>query len=134
MEDNLLKWVEEHADPKTLSPLLWAYVGDAVFELYVRTTLVTKGQKIHKLHKETVEYVKSTGQAQLLQGLLPYLNEEEKDIVRRGRNTKSLVPKNADMATYRLSTGFEALIGYLCLANKFERANEIIYKAMAIVG
>ena len=76
-------------DVQMLSPLVWAYVGDAVYELYIRTKLVNNSNaKPHKLHIESIKYVKAGAQAQILQNLMPELSEEEQDIVRRARNTR----------------------------------------------
>lgn len=100
-----------------MSPLTWAYVGDAVYELYIREKLVqnTK-QKPHKLHIESIKYVKASAQAQTLKKLEENLTEEEKDVVRRTRNTKNHhLPKNANVNDYMYATAFEGLIGYLYL-------------------
>lgn len=122
--------MHESLDEKTLSqysPLLLAYVGDAVFELIVRSRLVVAGQRrIRNLHAETVAMVRAENQARLARKLYNHLSEQEQDIVRRGRNTKSTPPKNADMQEYRLSTGFEALIGYVYLKGDQARLAELI--------
>lgn len=122
--------MHESLDEKTLSqysPLLLAYVGDAVFELIVRSRLVVAGQRrIRDLHAETVAMVRAENQARLARKLYNHLSEQEQDIVRRGRNTKSTPPKNADMQEYRLSTGFEALIGYVYLKGDQARLAELI--------
>lgn len=111
-----------------LSPLTWAYVGDCVYELYIRTNLVNKTNlKPHKLHVETIKHVKAKNQAKLLEEIHDKLTEEEKDIVRRGRNAESHhLPKNANVQEYRYATAFEALIGYLYLTKKFGRLKEIL--------
>ena len=111
-----------------LSPLIWAYVGDAVYELYVRTELVNKtSMKPHKLHIESIKYVKAKAQAEALMKLDTYLTDEEKEIVRRGRNTENHhVAKNATIQEYMYSTAFEALIGYLYLTKQEERIKEIL--------
>ena len=113
-----------------LSPLTWAYVGDCVYDLYIRTNLINKTNlKPHKLHIETIKYVKAKSQAELLQKIYDELTEEEKDIVRRGRNAESHhLPKNANVQEYMYATAFEALIGYLYLTKKFERLKEILNK------
>ena len=109
-----------------LPPLLLAYVGDAVFELYVRQKLVTdKVLPISRLHQKATGIVRAGGQDNILRQIEPYLTEEEADIVRRGRNTKGRVPKNADMAAYRRATGFEALLGWLYLNGSQERLSEL---------
>ncbi len=111
-----------------LSPLTWAYVGDCVYELYIRTNLVNKTNlKPHKLHIETIKHVKAKAQAKLLEQLQEVLTEEEKNIVRRGRNAESHhLPKNANVQEYRYATAFEALIGYLYLTKKTKRLKEIL--------
>ena len=115
-------------DAKLLSPLVWAYVGDSVYELYIRTYLINNSNaKPHKLHIESIKYVKAKAQADILKKIDSNLTEEEKDIVRRGRNTENHhVAKNADVADYAQSTAFEALIGYLYLTKQDERLKEIL--------
>ena len=111
-----------------LSPLTWAYVWDCVYELYIRTNLVNKTNlKPHKLHIETVKYVKAKSQAEFLEKIYDKLTDEEKDIVRRGRNVQNHhLPKNSNVQEYSYATAFEALIGYLYLCKKFNRIKEIL--------
>ena len=113
-----------------MSPLIWAYVGDCVYELYIRTYLVDNTNlKPHKLHIESIKYVKAGAQAKFLQDFADYLSDEEKDIVRRGRNANNHhLPKNSNVQEYMYSTAFEALIGYLYLTKKYDRVKEIIEK------
>lgn len=120
------------ADINMLSPLTWAYVGDAVYELYIRTNLVNNTKlKPHKLHLESIKYVKAKAQAELLKKLEEVLTDEEKDIVRRARNAENHhLPKNAEPADYMYSTAFEGLIGYLYLTKKDERLAEILKMCM----
>lgn len=115
-------------DVDMLSPLVWAYVGDAVYELYIRTHLINNSNaKPHKLHVESIKYVKAKAQADILKNLQDNLTDEEKDIVRRGRNTENHhVAKNANVADYAQSTAFEALIGYLYLSKNDDRLKEIL--------
>lgn len=110
-----------------MSPLVWAYVGDCVYELYVRTQLINKTNlKPHKLHIESIKYVKAKAQAELLQQIMDDLTDDEKDIVRRGRNTENHhLPKNSNVQEYMYSTAFEALIGYLYLTKQNKRLKEI---------
>lgn len=117
-------------NPAGISPALLAYVGDAVFEVYVRSVLVVQmGGHMDTLHKLTVESVKAEAQAKMFRYLEEFLTEDERDIVRRGRNSKcGHVPKNAAVVDYRYSTGFESLIGYLYLDGQKERLNEILKK------
>ncbi len=113
---------------KMLSPLVWAYVGDSVYEMFIRVHLVNHSNaKPHKLHMESIQYVKAKAQADTLEKLQDHLTEAEKDIVRRGRNVQNHhIAKNANVADYAMSTAFEALIGYLYLTNQDERLKEIL--------
>ncbi len=113
-----------------LSPLTWAYVGDCVYELYIRTKLVNESNlKPHKLHIESIKYVKAQAQAELLNKIYEILNEEEKDIVRRARNTQNHhLPKNCNVQDYMYATAFEALIGFLYLTKQEDRLKEILNK------
>lgn len=110
-----------------MSPLTWAYVGDAVYELYVRTYLVdTTNLKPNNLHKESIKYVKAKAQADILNNLQEILTEEEQDIVRRARNTQNHhLPKNANVHEYMYSTALEGLIGYLYLTKQKDRLDEL---------
>ena len=114
--------------PSLYSPLTLAFVGDAVYELYVRTRLMKFGSlNVNKLHKLAIKYVKAGAQAQSMHAIIDILSEDEMAVYKRGRNTKSAtVPKNADMADYRCATGFEALIGYLYLSEQENRLYEIM--------
>ena len=116
------------SDVNQLSPLVWAYVGDSVYELYVRTKLInTSNAKPHKLHIESIKFVKAKAQADTLKKINDKLTDEEKDIVRRGRNTENHhVAKNSNVADYAYATAFEALIGYLYLTKQDERLSEIL--------
>lgn len=113
-----------------MSPLTWAYIGDAVYELYIREKLVnTTKLKPNKLHIESIKYVKASAQAESLKKIDELLTEEEKDIVRRTRNTKNHhLPKNADVNDYMYATAFEGLIGNLYLTGKIERMRELLDK------
>ena len=115
-------------DAKLLSPLVWAYVGDSVYELFIRTELTNNSNaKPHKLHMEAIKYVKAKAQADILEKIMDKLTDEEKDVVRRGRNTENHhIAKNANIADYTQSTAFEALIGYLYLTKQDERLEEIL--------
>ena len=111
-----------------MSPLTWAYVGDCVYELYIRTKLVdTTKLKPHELHIKSIKYVKAQAQAETLKKLETILTEEEKEIVRRGRNTQTHhIAKNASMQDYMYATAFEALIGYLYLTKQDDRLFEMM--------
>ena len=111
-----------------MNPLTWAYIGDAVYELYIRENLIENTNlKPHKLHIEAVKKVKAGAQSDILQKIEEKLNDEEKDIVRRTRNTKNHhLPKNSNIKEYMYATAFEGLIGYLYLTGKQERLKEIL--------
>ncbi len=111
-----------------MSPLTWAYIGDAVYELYIRKNLVCDTNlKPHKLHIESIKYVKAQAQAELLKSIEKDLTEEELEIVKRGRNTKNHhIAKNASVQDYMYATAFEALIGYLYLTGNEERLKVIL--------
>ena len=115
-------------DVKLMPPLVWAYVGDCVYELFIRTKLVnTTKLNPHKLHIEAIKHVKAKSQAETLTRIYDELTDEEKDIVRRGRNAQNHhLPKNAELVDYAYSTAFEALIGYLFLCKNDERLKEIL--------
>lgn len=110
------------------SPLVWAYVGDAVFELFIRIELLNKSKaKPNKLHFESIKMVSAKAQTHILEEIENILTDEEKDIVRKGRNSKpKTFAKNASVKEYLKATGFEALIGYLFLIKENERLDEIL--------
>jgi len=119
------------ADLAMMPPLVLAYIGDAVFELWVRMQLVRGGnRRMAALHREVVHWVNAGSQARILEIWEPALTDAEREIVRRGRNTKSSVPKSAAVADYRLSTGLEALVGYLYLAGDLDRLRELLSMAV----
>jgi len=105
-----------------MNALTLAYLGDAVYELWVRTHMLELGhEKVKELHKQAVSYVRASTQAQILHALLPDLNEIEHQVVLRGRNAKGGHPKNVDVVTYRHATAFESLVGYWHLNQQNER-------------
>lgn len=117
-----------------MSPLVWAYIGDSVYEQYIRNYLVTNTKyKPHKLHVEATKFVKAAAQAKILQNIENDLTEEEKEVVRRTRNTKNHhLPKNSNVQEYMYATAFEGVIGYLHLTKKEERLQEILKKSLEI--
>lgn len=113
------------------SPLVLAYIGDAVFELAVRTRIAGGGpRRIKDIHHHTVAVVNADSQADIIRHISAELSEAEQDIVRRGRNTHSHPPKNADVQSYRMSTGFEALLGYLYLKGDDKRLSYLLHLAL----
>ena len=119
-------------DVKLMPPLVWAYIGDCVYELFIRMQLVnTTKLNPHKLHIEAIKYVKAKAQAETLAKIYDELTDEEKDIVRRGRNAENHhLPKNADATDYMYATAFEALIGYLYLTKQDTRLKEVLKKVI----
>ena len=118
-------------DVNCINVLALAYLGDSVYEVYIRERLINKGiNNVDKLQTKSVKYVSAKGQAKILDELIDndFLSKEEIEIVKRGRNYKrSSHPKNTDIITYKCSTGFETLIGYLYLTNK-DRLEEVFDK------
>ena len=116
-------------DIRTYSPLTLAYIGDAIFELVVRTVLVErKNTQAEKLHKAATQSVKAETQACMIEALKDSLTPEEMSAYKRGRNAKAVTrAKNATMADYRKAPGFEALMGYLYLKGDMERMIELIH-------
>lgn len=123
-------------DIRTYSPLTLAYIGDGVFDLIIRTVVVDKGNTSpNELHRHTSSIVKAHTQALMAEALMEELTEEEHDVYRRGRNAKSFTTaKNATVADYRKATGFEALMGYLYLEDKFDRAVYLSKRALDLLG
>lgn len=107
--------INENCSPSQLSGLTLAYIGDAVYELYVRTKVLEKTKNAHQMNLEATKVVNHLAQAKLLESLEDSLSEEERLVVRRGKNAKGIVPRNAKMINYRKATAFEALVGYLYL-------------------
>lgn len=129
--------LEDIPYPKQVNSLALAYIGDAIYEVYVRHHLLSKGNvRPNQLHKLATKYVSAKAQATVLHELskMEFFSEEELAIIRRGRNAKSgTVPKNTDVQTYRYSTAFEALIGYLHLEKNADRLAEIIQTSFELI-
>ena len=111
-----------------VNSLALAYLGDSIYELYIRTYLIDKGiNKVNTLQEEAKKYVSAKSQALILNKINEYLTNEEIDVVKRARNHKShKSPKNTDIVTYKLSTGLEALFGYLFLTKQNKRIDELM--------
>ena len=121
-------------NPAELSGLTLAYIGDAVYELYVREQVLRMSVKAHNLHQLAVKRVNNNTQASLLMRIESQLTEAEAAVARRGRNAKGIVPKNADVQTYRKSTGLEAVVGYLYLMKDQERLKWLLEQIEEVVG
>jgi ribonuclease-3 family protein len=125
-------------DSKHLNSLALAYIGDAVYEIYVRHHLLAQGNiRPNQLHNQAKRFVSAKAQARILHHLfsLEGFSEEEEAVIRRGRNAKSgTIPKNTDVQTYRYSTAFEALIGHLYLEKEHNRLEELVQEAFHFIS
>lgn len=120
---------------RDLNTTALAYIGDSVFEVYVRKYILDKGY-VHadKLHKEAIKFVNAEEQSRAIKNILPQLSEEELSLVKRARNHKTASkPKNADPVSYKWATALEALIGYLYLGGEEGRLKEIIMKVIGVI-
>lgn len=113
-----------------LGSLELAYIGDTVYDLYVRTKLLSEGGKVRAMHQKAIKQVCCVAQSQALERIAGELTPEEADVVRRARNAHQTPPKNAPIAQYHMATGLEALIGYLYINGRIERVDELMNKAI----
>lgn len=123
-------------DVRSYSPLALAYIGDAAYELVIRTKVMNHGSmQVNKMHKKSADLVKAQTQANLFKVLEEELTQEELSVYKRGRNAKSVtVAKHAAMIDYRMATGFEALVGYLYLTGQYERMIELVSHGLEKIG
>ena len=123
-------------DPSMYSPLALAYVGDDAYDLVIRTFLLNQGNmQVNKINKRANTIVKAETQSKMVGIIEPFLTDEELAIYKRGRNAKSATTaKNASVNDYRRATGFEALMGYLYLSEKFERMISLIRMSLEGIG
>ena len=123
-------------DEKLISPLGLAYIGDAVYDVYIRSYVLGGGNtSVKKLHKTSTGYVSAKAQSRIIHALESHLTEEESAVYKRGRNAHSNTSaKNADIVDYRHATGLEAVIGYLFIAGKHERINELVALAIEYIN
>lgn len=123
-------------DIRTYSPLTMAYIGDAIYDLVIRTVVVERGNRsANDLHRKTTQYVKAGAQAEMIEALSDMLTEEEAGIYRWGRNAKFYTKaKNASVGEYRRATGMEALMGYLYMTGRTERMLELIQEGIRRIG
>lgn len=126
----------KEVDARMYSPLVLAYIGDAVYEILIRTKVVNGGNvQVNKLHRRSAELVKAASQAKIIMALEEELTEEEHSVYKRGRNAKSAsMAKNASMMDYRMATGFEALVGYLYLTEQYERLVVLTSRGLEKIG
>ena len=122
-------------DTREVNVKTLAYIGDVVYELYIREHVIANSrEQVNKLHKKTIKYVSAKAQARIVSEMDTELSDEEKDIIRRGRNAEAnTVPKNTDVVTYKIATGFESLIGFLYLEKRIERLEYIIDRSIKII-
>ncbi len=137
MEENIIKYSNiTREELERISPLTLAYLGDTVYESFIREYLIRKCifLKINDLHKKAIKYVNAKAQSKAIKGLEEILSQEEERVFKRGRNhKKNTSAKNASIIDYRHATGFEALIGYLYLKNDTERLEYIVEKSIEII-
>lgn len=122
-------------EARNLNPLQLALIGDGVYEVYIRNYILSENIDLsaHKIHVKAIGYVKAKSQSTIIHNLEGDLTEDEINIFKRGRNTKSAtVPKNADVRDYRAATGFESLVGYLYLIGDKERLAYILSKSVTV--
>ncbi|KHM51308.1 ribonuclease III [Anaerovibrio lipolyticus] len=125
----------DSVDPKSLNPLVLAYIGDAYFHLFVRGRILYYEQsKVQVLHQFSAQIVSAVWQDKAYRGIESMLTEEEKAVYKRGRNAKSHAPRSASVAQYHSSTGFEALLGYLYLMERSERLYELAEESFKIIS
>ena len=118
----------KEVEPEGYSPLTLAYIGDSIYDLIIKTKVISEGNKqVKKLHQETSSMVQASAQSEMMRALQPLLTEEEHAVYRRGRNAKSVSPaKNQSLTDYRRATGFEALMGYLYLKKDWKRLLDLV--------
>lgn len=126
----------KEVDVNSYSPLALAYIGDAVYELAIRSLIMNHGNiQVNKMHKKAAGLVKAEAQADFYKLIYTELTEEETAVYKRGRNAKSgTMAKNATMKDYRMATGFEALMGYLYLTERFSRMSELLAIGLLKLG
>ena len=126
----------EPVDVRSYSPLVLAYIGDAVYELMIRSKVINHGSmQVNKMHKHSAALVKASAQAQLIKALQEELTEEELAAYKRGRNAKSAtMAKHATMIDYRMATGLEALVGWLFLTEQYARLVELVSRGLVKAG
>lgn len=124
-------FTQTQLNPKEYSPLALAYIGDSIYDLFVRTMILSKGNRhVTQMHRDSVHFVKAHSQAVSAYEIESILTEDEMRVLKWGRNAKSnTTPKNADVTDYRMATGFETLIGYLYLSGENERLSHLMHKA-----
>ncbi|MDK2918100.1 MAG: mini-ribonuclease [Candidatus Petromonas sp.] len=127
--------MKDESEVRMMAPLVLAYIGDALYEIYIRTYIIHKYKgKVNDLHRISTEFVNASAQALIVHTLEDDFSEEEWWIIKRGRNQKSgSMPKNASLVDYKYATGFECLLGYLYLMEREDRLLQIVSKAIEVI-
>ena len=125
----------ENKDIKTISPLVFAYIGDSIYDLIIKSVLVGRGNvPVNKLHNKASSLVKAEAQVAMYEAIKDKLSEEEESVFRRGRNAKSYTTaKNASKIDYRMATGNEALMGFLYMSDKIDSIHELVSEGLKVV-
>lgn len=128
--------MEKNLDIREYNIKTLAYMGDAVYELYVREHIVKNSREVaSKLHQKTIKFVSAKAQEYIINKIYETLTEDEKEIYKRGRNASAnTVPKNTDVVTYKKATGFEAVIGYLYFTGQNRRLKDIINRSITLIS
>lgn len=128
--------MEKNLDIREYNIKTLAYMGDAVYELYVREHIVRNSREVaSKLHRKTIKYVSAKAQEYIINNIYEILTEEEQEIYKRGRNASAnTVPKNTDVVTYKKATGFESIIGYLYFTGQNRRLKDIINQSITLIS
>ena len=136
MEKSINNYFEFELAPMQVSPLSLAYIGDAVYEVYIRSYIMrSDNMPVAKLHKAATRYVSARAQAQIVKSIMDDFTAEELSVYKRGRNAHSYTSaKNADIVDYRMATGLEALLGYLHIKKDTARLEEIITKCIDVIN
>lgn len=141
MEESLIKDIltafpGKQQDVRSYSPLALAYIGDAIYDLIIRTVVVERANRpANELHHITVGFVSAGAQAKIADALTEIFTEEEQSVFRRGRNSKPhTMAKNASAGDYLKATGFEAVLGYLYLSDRMDRVLELVKKGIGLAG
>lgn len=134
--DILAMFPGRRQDVRSYSPLALAYIGDAVYDLIIRTVVVERANRpANDLHRMTVRFVNAAAQAKMVQALMEKLTGEEQAVYRRGRNSKPhTMAKNASTGDYLKATGFEAVLGYLYLSDRMDRVLELVREGIRLAG
>lgn len=136
LEQIRIRFQCREVDIRTYSPLTMAYIGDAIYDLVIRTVVVERGNRsANDLHRQTTQYVKAGAQARMIEALSDLLTDEEANIYRWGSNAKfHTKAKNASLTEYRRATGMEALMGYLYMTGRTERLLELVQEGIGRTG